>query len=256
MSSNPKKYYWLKLKDDFFMNPKIKKLRKIAGGDTYTIILQKIMLLSIKSEGLVEFQHIEKTFSEELALHLDEETINVEVTLQFMNSNGLIESNDEDHFILPFIPELIGSEVDSAERVRRLRNKRKDQLSLQCNVEVTECNTEKEKEKEINTYAPNLEAEFESVWKQYTLGFIVPMGRKGGTKSKAKASFMAMRKYADMETINNLIAYTMNLKFGHQDLERILKKDSLEVLNRELVVANNNISKPTRELAEGEGFQP
>ena len=34
--SNPKKYYWLKLKKDFFNQKEIKKLRKIAGGDTYS----------------------------------------------------------------------------------------------------------------------------------------------------------------------------------------------------------------------------
>ena len=28
-----KKYYWLKLKNDFFAQPKIKKLRRLAGGD-------------------------------------------------------------------------------------------------------------------------------------------------------------------------------------------------------------------------------
>ena len=33
-----KRYYWLKLQDDFFKSKRIKKLRKIAGGDTYTII--------------------------------------------------------------------------------------------------------------------------------------------------------------------------------------------------------------------------
>jgi hypothetical protein len=29
-----KRYYWLRLKEDFFSQPYIKKLRKIAGGDT------------------------------------------------------------------------------------------------------------------------------------------------------------------------------------------------------------------------------
>ena len=43
-----RKYYWLKLKDDFFKSRVIKKLRKIAGGDTYTIIYLKMQLLSIK----------------------------------------------------------------------------------------------------------------------------------------------------------------------------------------------------------------
>lgn len=36
-----KRYYWLKLPDGFFRQKAIKKLRKIAGGDTYTIIYLK-----------------------------------------------------------------------------------------------------------------------------------------------------------------------------------------------------------------------
>ena len=40
-----KKYYWLKLKEAYFDNPKIKMLRKIAGGDTFTIIYLKMQLL-------------------------------------------------------------------------------------------------------------------------------------------------------------------------------------------------------------------
>ena len=33
-----KKYFWLKLKKVFFRDKAIKKLRSIAGGDTYTIL--------------------------------------------------------------------------------------------------------------------------------------------------------------------------------------------------------------------------
>jgi hypothetical protein len=36
-----KRYYWLKLQDGFFDSKRIKKLRKLAGGDTYTIIYLK-----------------------------------------------------------------------------------------------------------------------------------------------------------------------------------------------------------------------
>ena len=48
-----KKYYWLKLMNDFFTQPRIKKLRKIAGGDTYTIIYLKLQLLSLKTNGVL-----------------------------------------------------------------------------------------------------------------------------------------------------------------------------------------------------------
>ena len=40
-----KKYYWLKLKKDFFNSKEMKKLRRIAGGDTYTVIYLKMQLV-------------------------------------------------------------------------------------------------------------------------------------------------------------------------------------------------------------------
>ena len=46
-----KRYYWLKLPDDFFRQKAIIKLRKIAGGDTYTVIYLKMLLTAIKQDG-------------------------------------------------------------------------------------------------------------------------------------------------------------------------------------------------------------
>ena len=78
-----KKYYWLKLKNNFFSQPKIKKLRKIAGGDTYTIIYLKMQLYSLEDDGKLYFDGIEENFVEEMALKIDEDPENVGVTIQF-----------------------------------------------------------------------------------------------------------------------------------------------------------------------------
>ena len=119
-----KRYYWLKLKEDYFNSPKIKKLRKIAGGDTYTIIYLKMQLLSISNNGIIEFEGIEPTFQEELALKLDEDVENVNATLIYIQSQGLIEESDN-KFLLLEASDCIGSECDSAERVRQFREKKK-----------------------------------------------------------------------------------------------------------------------------------
>ena len=72
-----KKYYWLKLMNDFFTLLKIKKLRRIAGGDTYTIIYLKMQLLSLKHNGKLFFEGIEDNFAEEISLTIDEDPENV-----------------------------------------------------------------------------------------------------------------------------------------------------------------------------------
>lgn len=130
-----KRFYWLKLKEDYFNNPKIKKLRKIAGGDTFTIIYLKMQLLSVSNKGIIEFEGIEPTIEEELALKLDEDLDNVVVTLNYLRVQGLVESNNNEFLLLDACKN-IGSESDSAERVRLFREREK-QKSLHCNADVT-----------------------------------------------------------------------------------------------------------------------
>lgn len=138
-----KKYYWLKLRNDWFGDKRIKKLRSIAGGDTYTIIYLKMQLLSLKNEGKLFFEGVEDDFVSELALDLDEEVENVKITVSFLMKNGMLELNNTDEYLLTEVPETIGSETAGAERVRKFRNNKK---ALQCNTNVTECNTEIDKE--------------------------------------------------------------------------------------------------------------
>lgn len=140
-----KRYYWLKLQKDFFTQPKIKKLRKIAGGDTYTIIYLKMQLLSLSNGGKLFFDGIEENFPEEIALTIDEDPDNVKVTVQYLLSQGLIEPCSETEFLMTETQSLICSESESAERVRASRKNK----ALQCNTNVTErnnnvqkCNTE------------------------------------------------------------------------------------------------------------------
>ncbi len=129
-----KRYYWLKLKDDFFDRKLIKKLRKIAGGDTYTIIYLKIQLMSIKTNGVIKFEGIEETIAEELALALDEKVENVEVTLSFLQQYGAFEQLSDSDFFLNEVPNCIGSESDSAERKRNQRKREKEALNECDNV--------------------------------------------------------------------------------------------------------------------------
>jgi predicted phage replisome organizer len=130
-----KKFYWLKLKDDFFNQREIKKLRKIAGGDTFVIIYLKMQLLSIKKDGKIEFECTEETMLDQLELELDEDKNNISITISYLMSNNLLELVDND-YLLPKVCESIGRESDSAERVRRHRERK----ALQCNEKELQCN--------------------------------------------------------------------------------------------------------------------
>lgn len=144
-----KRYFWLKLHDDFFSSKRIKKLRKMAGGDTYTIIYLKMQLLAMKSDGILKFTGLESDFAEELALDIDEEPDNVKVTLAYLLSCGLAETEDNINFFLPYSVENVGSEGSSAQRMREKRKAIAEHKNEQCATLCEHRDGEIEKEIDI-----------------------------------------------------------------------------------------------------------
>ena len=146
-----KRYYWLKLPKDFFEDKAIKRLRQIAGGDTYTIIYLKMLLKSMEDDGKLFYEGIEDTICDEIALDINESADDVQVTISYLEKKGLLIVTDSE-VELTQLTEMVGSESAVTERVRKHREAQK---LLQCNASVlqgntieTKCNTEKEIEKE------------------------------------------------------------------------------------------------------------
>lgn len=211
-----KKYFWLKLKDDFFKKREIKKLRRLAGGDTYTIIYLQMQLLAIKSDGIIYFEGTEKDIFEQLELELDEDIENIKMTVHYLMHNNLLEINEKDDCFLPDTLNCIGKETESAERVRKHREKNKikqlqsneqtlhcNMHALQCNSTVTKRNTEIEIEidKDINKHIVHSDEMdmFEKLWNLYP--------RKEGkvriTKSKSKLNELYKIGFEELERAIN-----------------------------------------------------
>lgn len=146
-----KRYYWLKLPKDFFEDKAIKRLRQIAGGDTYTIIYLKMLLKSMEDDGKLFYEGIEDTICDEIALDINESADDVQVTISYLEKKGLLIVTDSE-VELTRLTEMVGSESAVTERVRKHREAQKllqcNASALQGNTIETKCNTEKEIEKE------------------------------------------------------------------------------------------------------------
>ena len=151
-----KKYVWLKLKEDFFQQKAIKKLRKMtSGGAVYTLIYLKMQLLSLKNEGKLYFEGVEDNFIDEIALEIDESAEDVQMTVMYLQKNGLLEIGDlPDEYILPEVLGSIGSETAAAERKRQQRLREKEKKLIGCDnvtplsLGVTKSHTEEDKEED------------------------------------------------------------------------------------------------------------
>ena len=232
--ANEKRYYWLKFREDFFSSRRIKKLRRMAGGDTYLIIYLKMQLKSLKTNGVLEYTGIEQEFADEVALDIDESPDDVRVVLAFLMNYGLCECSDNIHYFLPFVAENTGSETAGTQRWRDWKN-RKDALKettllndnqqnlLESNTIPTSCkqnaNVEKEIEKEIeididtNIAHPKVSdaakmEQFDEFWKEYP--------RKKG-KGDARKKFIKALTKTSFETIMDALARDKKSKQWNKD---------------------------------------
>ena len=147
MVDKNKRYYWIQLAQDFFKSKEMKLLRKIAGGDTHTIIYLKMMLISLEDGGHIYYDGLADNLAEEIALVIDENVEDIKITLIFLESKGLLtRKNDRDYF-LEQVPEMVGSETASTRRSRKHRELR----GLHCNTIATTCNGDIDIDTEIDT---------------------------------------------------------------------------------------------------------
>lgn len=173
-----KRYFWLKLKDDFFSQKEIKMLRRISGGDTFTVIYLKILLLSIRNDGKVYFDGIASNMVEEIALEIDEDVENVQITFNYLQQKGLLVFNSDDEVELSNIHSMIGSETAAASRMRKSRSKKeieakRNNVTPQLHHSYTEIEIDIEKDNNVQNAqhsgknAKALESDFEKLWKLY-----------------------------------------------------------------------------------------
>ncbi len=132
-----KKFYWLKLQKTFFTDIRMKRLRRMAGGDTFTIIYLKMLLTAIENEGVLCYDSLGGDFEDNLALDLDEDTDNVKITTRYLQQVGLLEIMEDGSRWLPEAAKAIGVETSAAARMRKMREAKAGQLCEQKRNNVT-----------------------------------------------------------------------------------------------------------------------
>ena len=144
-----KKYYWLKLKRDFFKRHDVRIIEELPNGKDYLLFYLKLLVESIDHEGALRFSDAVPYNEQMLSVITNTNVDVVRSAMKLFIELKMIEVLDDATIYMTEVNKLIGSESWSAERVRRYRDKQK---LLQCNADVTSCNEEKEieLEKEID----------------------------------------------------------------------------------------------------------
>lgn len=159
--SDSKKYYYLKLKDNFFDSEEMKIVKAMDNGYEYACILLEMYLKSLKNNGNLIFQDKIPYNPKMLSVVLGHNIAIIEKAIKIFDDLNLIELLETGEIFLLNIQSYIGKSSSEADRVRIYRSSIEEKKMLQASTEeTTEESTEdvqmydkrtpkKEKEKEI-----------------------------------------------------------------------------------------------------------
>lgn len=151
-----KRFFWLKLRETFFNETYIKAMRTFKNGDSLVLTYLEMALYSLKSNGIIERGELTQSLADEISIAINEPVVRVKKTIEMLTKARVAEL-DGDRLYLTEMMKLMGSESTSAERMRRLRTRKSEELPpSQCDTAVTSpvtksVTTEIELEKETET---------------------------------------------------------------------------------------------------------
>ena len=117
MSDN-RKYYYLKLKENYFDDDSIVLLESMQDGVLYSNILLKLYLKSLKHGGRLQLDEDIPYTAQMIATITRQQIGTVERALQIFLKLGLVEVLDSGTFYMSNIELLIGQSSTEAERCR------------------------------------------------------------------------------------------------------------------------------------------
>lgn len=117
-----KKYYWLKLKEDFFDDDSISWLEEQPKGKEYALFYLKLCLKSLKTDGILIrtvgtmlVPYDMKKLSEITKTDFD----TVVVAMELLKNIGLVEVLENGEIFLPGLQQMVGSESQWAKYKRK-----------------------------------------------------------------------------------------------------------------------------------------
>ncbi len=192
-----KKYYWLKLKKDFFKRHDIRIIEEMPNGKEYVLLYLKLLVESISHEGCLRFSDT-IPYNEQMISTITNTNIDiVRTAMKLFEQLHMIELLDDETIYMSEVNNLVGTETEWAKKKRIYREKQsliEDKQKTAKGLEKDIVRQEKEKEIEIDkdiksivqsdctkvVKKAEIDSFFESIWKLY------PNKKGKGQVSEAK----------------------------------------------------------------------
>lgn len=147
-----KKYYWLKLQNDFFKRNDIRVVEAMPNGKDYIIFYLKLLCESIVNDGVLRFSE-EIPYSDEMLSTITNTNIDVvRSAINVFKELKMIEIYDDGTLFMKQIEKMVGSETKWAnyKRVSRNQNKEIGQCPTNVQKQIGNCPIDIEKDIDID----------------------------------------------------------------------------------------------------------
>jgi predicted phage replisome organizer len=154
-----KKFYWLKLKKDFFKRHDIRIIEGMPNGKEYIVLYMKLLCESIDHQGRLRFSD-KIPYTPEMLSTITNTNVNiVNEAIEIFCELNLMEIDKDKTYIMCELDKMLGCETAWAEKKRRQREKKDMSEGGQCppicptdvlNVSYKSIDIEKEKEIDID----------------------------------------------------------------------------------------------------------
>lgn len=234
-----KKYYYLKLKENFFESDEAIILESMPDGYIYSNILLKLYLRSLKNDGLLMFNNLIPYNAQMLATITRHQVGTIEKAIQIFRDLQLIEILDNGAIYMTNIQNFVGKSSTEADRIRKLRTEKNSgvQMLYKCTPEI-EIEKEKKKEKERE-----LDKEKEYIVEQSPTEYLFPdwleekyveQVKKGNPKNfdyRIPIAYLNQKtnsNYKFVDSNTNLVKSRLKDKYTLDDFKIVIDKKTAE----------------------------
>lgn len=214
-----RKRYWIKLEKSFLSSKYIKIIKNMPNGKDYILFYLALMLESVETIGHLRLSELVAYDENTLSALTDTNVDIVRSAIKLFVQLGIINILTDGTIFIPDVPRLTGKESESAERVRKYREKKKLE-TLQSNIIAVYVEEEKDKQedKQIKKEIKHKHGEYNHVllteteykkltelWGEQELSRMIKILDEGiETKGyKYKSHYLAIKKWKDNEKTQN-----------------------------------------------------
>ena len=133
------RFYWLKLKRDFFKRHDIRIIESMPNGKDYILFYLKLLCESVDHNGSLRFND-EIPYNEDMLSTITNTNVDiVRSAIKIFSQLGMMDVWDDGTYYMNEVQKMIGScsDTDGANRMRECRERKKNALVTKCDGSVT-----------------------------------------------------------------------------------------------------------------------